>query len=171
MERHFFATSACGVCGKANLRSLLLKRQPRISPGPSLSAEVFYGLAEKMNRDQPLFARTGGLHSAALFSSQGRLLALREDVGRHNAVDKLVGWALTENRLPLGECLVLVSGRAGFEIVQKTLTAGASVLCALSAPSTLAVALARDHGLTLVAFLRDRRFNVYCGRQRIEGVG
>jgi FdhD protein len=158
------------VCGKSNLRALLLKRHPEIPRGPSLEPDVIYELAKAMARDQRIFAGTGGLHAAALFSAQGELQAVREDVGRHNALDKLVGWACLEGRLPLGESIVLVSGRAGFEIVQKTLAAGAPLLCAVSAPSTLAVALARDHGLTLVAFLRDRRFNVYSGSHRISGL-
>jgi len=168
LERHFYTTSACGVCGKASLEALKIRGAPRIAPGPVVDAAVLRALPEKLRAGQGIFAATGGLHAAALFDAEGNLLALREDVGRHNALDKLVGWALTEGRLPLSGQVVMVSGRTSFEILQKSLMAGAPMVCAVSAPSSLAVALAREFGLTLVGFLRGERFNVYAGLERIR---
>ena len=167
LERHFYTSSACGVCGKASLEQLELRGCPVVPPGPEVSAETIYSLPEKLREAQGLFDATGGLHAAALFDAEGNLVALREDVGRHNATDKLVGWALLENRLPLSGHLVMVSGRSSFEILQKCLTAGVPVVCAISAPSSLAVDVAREFGMTLVGFLRDRRFNVYAGHERV----
>ncbi|MCA3748318.1 MAG: formate dehydrogenase accessory sulfurtransferase FdhD, partial [Rubrobacter sp.] len=167
LERHFYTTSACGVCGKASLDQLELRGCPVIPPGPEIPAETLYGLPEKLREAQGLFEATGGLHAAALFDAKGRLLALREDVGRHNATDKLIGWALLEGRLPLSGHIVMVSGRSSFEIMQKCLVAGVPVVCAVSAPSSLAVEVARRFGMTLVGFLRGRRFNVYAGNERI----
>jgi FdhD protein len=168
LERHFYTTSACGVCGKASLEQLELRGCPVMPAGPEVSAEVINTLPEKLREAQGLFDATGGLHAAALFDSKGELLALREDVGRHNATDKLVGWALLEGRLPLSDHIVLVSGRSSFEILQKCLTAGVPVVCAISAPSSLAVDVAREFGMTLVGFLRGGRFNVYTGSDRIR---
>ena len=168
LERHFYTTSACGVCGKASLEQLELRGCPVIAPGPEVSAETIYSLPEKLREAQGLFDATGGLHAAALFTARGELLALREDVGRHNATDKLVGWALMEGRLPLTDHIVMVSGRSSFEILQKSLAAGAPFVCAVSAPSSLAVDVAREFGMTLVGFLRGGRFNVYSGNERIE---
>src|SRR5918998_4174316 len=168
LERNFYTTSACGVCGKASLDQLELRGCPVIGPGPEISAETIYSLPEKLREAQALFDSTGGLHAAALFDAEGNLVALREDVGRHNATDKLVGWALLENKLPLAGHLVMVSGRSSFEILQKCLTAGVPFVCAISAPSSLAVDVAREFGMTLVGFLRDRRFNVYAGYERIQ---
>ena len=167
LERHFYTTSACGVCGKASLEQLELRGCPVIAPGPEVSAETIYSLPEKLREAQGLFDATGGLHAAALFDEGGNLLALREDVGRHNATDKLVGWTLLEGRLPLSGHIVMVSGRSSFEILQKCLTAGVPVVCAISAPSSLAVDVAREFGMTLVGFLREGRFNVYAGQERI----
>jgi FdhD protein len=167
LERHFYTTSACGVCGKASLEQLELRGCPVIAPGPEVSAEAIYSLPEKLREAQGLFDATGGLHAAALFDPEGNLLALREDVGRHNATDKLVGWALLEGRLPLSDHIVMVSGRSSFEILQKCLTAGVPVVCAISAPSSLAVDVAREFGMTLVGFLRGNRFNVYAGHERV----
>jgi FdhD protein len=167
LERHFYTSSACGVCGKASLEQLELRGCPVVPPGPEVSAETVYSLPEKLREAQGLFDATGGLHAAALFDAEGNLIALREDVGRHNATDKLVGWALLENRLPLSGHLVMVSGRSSFEILQKCLTAGVPFVCAISAPSSLAVDVAREFGMTLVGFLRDRRFNVYAGHERV----
>ena len=132
-----------------------------------MEAEVLYGLPEKLQAEQSLFATTGGLHAAALFDTAGGLLALREDVGRHNALDKLLGWALLRGLLPLREHIVMVSGRSSFEILQKSLMAGVPIVCAVSAPSSLAVDLAREFGITLIGFLRGRRFNVYAGVERV----
>jgi len=168
LERHFYTTSACGVCGKASLEQLELRGCPVISPGPEVSAETIYSLPETLREAQGLFDATGGLHAAALFDGEGELLALREDVGRHNATDKLVGWALLEGRLPLSEHVVLVSGRSSFEIMQKCLTAGVPIVCAISAPSSLAVDVAREFEMTLVGFLRGGRFNVYAGADRVR---
>ena len=168
LERHFYTTSACGVCGKASLEQLELRGCPMILPGPKIAAEVIYSLPEKLRKAQGLFEATGGLHAAALFDARGNLVALKEDVGRHNATDKLVGWALLEGRLPLSDHIVMVSGRSSFEILQKCLAAEVPVVCAISAPSSLAVDVARRFGMTLVGFLRGKRFNVYNGHERIR---
>ena len=168
LERHFYTTSACGVCGKASLEQLELRGCSSVGPGPEVSAETVYSLPDKLGEAQGLFEATGGLHAAALFDAGGNLLALREDVGRHNATDKLIGWALLENRLPLTENVVMVSGRSSFEILQKCLTAGVPIVCAVSAPSSLAVDVAKAFGMTLVGFLRGGRFNVYTGFDRIR---
>jgi len=168
LERHFYTTSACGVCGKASLEQLELRGCPMSLPGPNVAAEVIYSLPEKLRKAQGLFEATGGLHAAALFDARGNLVALKEDVGRHNATDKLVGWALLEGRLPLSDHIVMVSGRSSFEILQKCLAAEVPVVCAISAPSSLAVDVARRFGMTLVGFLRGERFNVYTGHERIR---
>ena len=168
LERHFYTTSACGVCGKASLEQLELRGCPVMPPGPEVSAEVLTALPQKLREAQGLFDVTGGLHAAALFDQEGELIALREDVGRHNATDKLVGWALLEGRLPLTDHIIMVSGRSSFEILQKCLTAGVPFVCAISAPSSLAVDVAREFGMTLVGFLRGDRFNVYAGSERIK---
>lgn len=168
LDRHFYTSSACGVCGKASLDALLLGKSPQLPPGPKVDPELLYALPDKLRSEQGVFRTTGGLHAAALFDARGELLAVREDVGRHNALDKLVGWALLDDRLPLHEHLVMVSGRTSYEILQKSLMAEVPVVCAVSAPSSLAVALARRFGITLVGFLRDRRFNVYAGFERLR---
>ena len=169
MRRHFFASSSCGICGKASIdlvRSRLLS-----APNSEfrVEAELLTGLPEVLRSSQDVFQRTGGLHAAALFDSSGGLLVLREDIGRHNAVDKVIGWALLDHRVPLGNAILLVSGRGGFEIVQKALVAGVPILASVSAPSSLAVQLARELRMTLVGFLRGRRFVIYSGAERIEG--
>ncbi|MEQ8385617.1 MAG: formate dehydrogenase accessory sulfurtransferase FdhD [Coleofasciculus sp. A1-SPW-01] len=168
LERHFFTTSACGVCGKASLEALHLQGCPIISAGLTVSPDIIYSLPEQLHTAQRIFSSTGGLHAAALFDTQGKLLSVREDVGRHNALDKLIGAAFLSNQLPLTNQIVLVSGRSSFEIVQKCLTAGVPIVCAVSAPSSLAVALAREFGITLVGFLRGKRFNIYTGKERIH---
>ncbi len=168
LERHFFTTSACGVCGKASIEALQLRGCPVIPTSLEVSAEVIYRLPDQLRSAQGVFTATGGLHAAGLFDAQGQLLKLREDVGRHNALDKLVGSALLADELPLNNHIVMVSGRSSFEILQKCLTAGVQIVCAVSAPSSLAVALAREFGITLVGFLRGQRFNVYSGLKRIR---
>ncbi len=167
LERHFYTTSACGVCGKASLEQLELRGCPVVPPGPEVSAQTIYTLPDKLRQTQRLFDSTGGLHAAALFDCEGKLLAVREDVGRHNATDKLIGWALLKGKLPLNEHVVMVSGRSSFEILQKCLTAGVPIVCAISAPSSLAVDVARDFGMTLVGFLRGKKFNIYAGSDRV----
>lgn len=168
LERHFYTTSACGVCGKASLEQLELRGCPVVTPGPEVPAETIYSLPEKLREAQTLFESTGGLHAAALFDAGGNLVELREDVGRHNATDKLVGWALLEGKVPLSDHVVMVSGRSSFEIMQKCLQAGVPVVCAISAPSSLAVDVAKQFGMTLVGFLRGERFNLYAGKERIS---
>lgn len=167
LERHFQTSSACGVCGKASLEQLELRGLAPVSPGPVVAPALLFALPERLRAAQGLFDTTGGLHAAGLFTAEGELLALREDVGRHNAVDKLVGWALAAGLLPLSGHILLVSGRASFEIVQKAVAAGLPIVCAVSAPSSLAVATAERFGVTLVGFLREGRANVYCAAPRI----
>lgn len=167
LERHFYTSSACGLCGKASLDALLLSRAPELPPGPRISPEVLHSLPAALKKHQGVFRSTGGLHAAGLFTAEGELVQAREDVGRHNALDKLVGWGFLSERLPFHDHVILVSGRASFELVQKCLAAEAPILCAVSAPSSAAVATARQFGLTLVGFLRDGRFNVYSGPARL----
>jgi len=168
LERHFYTTSACGVCGKTSLEALRLRG---VSPIPKkefqVLPEVIYSLPDKLKAGQGIFAATGGLHAAALFNPQGELLAVREDVGRHNALDKLIGWALISGELPLENHMILVSGRSSFEILQKCLVAGVPIICAVSAPSSLAVHLAQEFDITLIGFLRGEKFNIYAGLERI----
>ncbi|HVD15067.1 MAG TPA: formate dehydrogenase accessory sulfurtransferase FdhD [Actinomycetota bacterium] len=167
LERHFMTSSACGICGKASLDALELRGCPVVPPGPAVDPAVLPRLPDALRERQGLFESTGGLHAAGLFTTGGELVALREDVGRHNAVDKLIGWALLDGRLPLSDHLLMVSGRSSYEILQKALAAGIPVVCAVSAPSSLAVDLARRFGMTLVGFLRGQRFNVYAGEERL----
>jgi FdhD protein len=168
LRRNFMTTSACGVCGKTSIAEL------SVSSGYDLSADrarvspaVLAGLPDALRGAQRVFDRTGGLHAAGLFTAAGERLAVREDVGRHNAVDKIVGWALQAGRLPLSGCVLLVSGRASFELVQKAVLAGIPVLAAVSAPSSLAAELAAEAGLTLVGFLRGGSMNVYTCPERV----
>ena len=167
LERHFTTTSACGVCGKASLEALEIRGCATLPTTFIVTPETITSLPDKLRAAQGLFEVTGGLHAAALFSKEGDLIALREDVGRHNALDKLVGWALLEGLLPLSEHIVLLSGRASFELLQKSLAAGLGVVCAVSAPSSLAVSVAKTFDMTLVGFLRGERFNIYAGEGRI----
>jgi FdhD protein len=168
LERHFFTTSACGVCGKASIESIKIRDCPILSTGRTVTSEIIYSLPNKLRSAQGIFTATGGLHAAALFDFQGQLLKLREDVGRHNALDKLIGSAFLANELPLNEHIVMVSGRASFEILQKCIAAGVPIICAVSAPSSLAVAVAKEFGITLIGFLRGQKFNIYSGFERIS---
>ncbi|MDJ0723954.1 MAG: formate dehydrogenase accessory sulfurtransferase FdhD [Prochloraceae cyanobacterium] len=168
LERHFFMTSACGVCGKANIEALKIRGCATISLEKQVKAEVIYSLPDKLRSAQGIFTATGGLHAAGLFDLSGELLKLREDVGRHNAVDKLIGSALLGGDLPLSDRIMLVSGRSSFEIVQKCVVAKIPILCSVSAPSSLAVSLAEAFGITLIGFLRGRKFNLYSGGDRIS---
>jgi FdhD protein len=169
VTRNFYTTSSCGVCGKASLEAVRLTS--RHSPGddPSkVTADTLRELPARLREEQKVFASTGGLHGAALFGVDGTTLAVREDIGRHNAVDKVIGWALEQGRMPLSATVLLVSGRASFEITQKAVMAGIPVLAAVSAPSSLAVDLATQSGVTLVAFLRGDSMNVYTRPDRIK---
>jgi FdhD protein len=172
LGRAFLTSSACGVCGKASIEDLHVPgRFDLFSDLVEVPADVLAGLPDTLRHAQRVFERTGGLHAAGLFSAAGDLLAVREDVGRHNAVDKVVGWALQADLLPLTGRILLVSGRASFELVQKAVLAGIPVLAAVSAPSSLAARLATDAGLTLVGFLRGGSMNVYSGAERVTVLG
>ena len=166
--RHFYATSSCGVCGKASLEALRVRG---CSPLPQdrllIQAERVLELPEKLQRGQSVFERTGGLHAAALFDARGNLVCLREDVGRHNAVDKVIGNQLLAGKVALSDFVLMVSGRTSFEIVQKALIAGVPIVAAVSAPSSLAVSLATEFGMTLLGFVRGEDFNIYTGTERI----
>jgi len=168
VERNFYTTSSCGVCGKASLDSV--KLSSRYSPAADTSAvttAVLANLPDKLREAQKVFDSTGGLHAAGLFTAAGELLVAREDVGRHNAVDKAIGWAVQASRVPLTGCVLMVSGRASFELVQKAVMAGIPVLAAVSAPSSLAVELAAEAGVTVVGFLRGATMNVYSRGDRV----
>ncbi|WP_127358591.1 formate dehydrogenase accessory sulfurtransferase FdhD [Actinacidiphila soli] len=169
LERNVYTTSSCGLCGKASLDAVRTQARWPISDSPPvrLEPELLSALPDRLRAHQQVFERTGGLHAAALFTAEGELLDVREDVGRHNAVDKLVGRALQQGLLPLAGKILMVSGRASFELAQKAVMAGIPVLAAVSAPSSLAVDLADEAGLTLVGFLRGTSMNVYAGEQRI----
>ena len=175
LERHFYLSSSCGVCGKASIEALQATGCPPLpSAEPLIDSLVIHRLPQTLRSSQALFDRTGGLHAAALFNSTGKLLSMREDVGRHNALDKLIGAEFLKNRLPLSnrlaDRLLLLSGRTSFELVQKALMAGIPVLAAVGAPSSLAVELALRFQMTLVGFVRNDRFNIYSGGWRIQGV-
>ncbi len=165
-RRNLYTTSSCGVCGKASIDAVRIAAPPP-PPGPALDPAVLGGLPAKMRARQETFAATGGLHAAALFAPAGELVVLREDVGRHNAVDKVVG-AVAAGAWPPGERVLLVSGRVSFEMVQKAAVAGIPVVAGVSAASSLAVDLGEELGLTVIGFLRDDGFNVYCGEQRLS---
>jgi FdhD protein len=166
--RNFYTTSSCGVCGKASIDAVRTRSKFPVADDPvTVPAATLAGLPDRLRAAQRVFDRTGGLHAAGLFTADGELVAVREDVGRHNAVDKVIGWAVRQERLPLRGHLLLVSGRASFELTQKASMAGIPLLAAVSAPSTLAVDLAAEAGMTLVGFLRGSTMNVYAGAHRI----
>jgi FdhD protein len=168
VTRNFYTTSSCGVCGKASLDAV--RTVSRFSPGDdpaTVAVATLTAMPGQLRGAQKVFDSTGGLHAAALFGADGAMHVVREDIGRHNAVDKVIGWALERNRMPLSSCVLLVSGRASFELTQKAVMAGIPILAAVSAPSSLAVALAEESGLTLVAFLREDSMNVYTRADRV----
>ncbi len=168
LDRHFYTTSSCGVCGKTSLDAV---RSKSIFPAGlgalKVSSALLYSLQEKLKGQQKVFDLTGGLHASTLFDANGNLLLVREDVGRHNALDKVIGASLIQHRLPLSESILLLSGRISFELVQKAYMAGINFVAAIGAPSTLAVKMAEECGITLVGFLRDNRYTIYSGQQRL----
>lgn len=166
LERHFTVNSSCGVCGKSSIEALQVRAHP-VADRFTVSNDFIAELPDKMRSAQRIFASTGGLHASALFEGAGSLVAAREDVGRHNALDKIIGWALLNDRLPLRESVLLVSGRASYELLQKSITAGIPIVCAISAPSSLAVETARAFNVTLCGFVRGTRCNVYTAPERI----
>ncbi len=171
-SRNFYTTSSCGVCGKASIDAVRVRSQHDLAADPvRVDPALLTGLPDRLREQQRVFDRTGGLHAAGLFTPDGALLCLREDVGRHNAVDKVVGWAVRQGRLPLTGLVLQVSGRLSFELVQKAAVAGVPVLSAVSAPSSLAVDLAQELGMTLVGFVRDGRLNAYAGEHRLATEG
>jgi FdhD protein len=171
LERNFYTTSSCGVCGKASLLGLRSVCPPRRKNELNIDAQTLYTLPHHLRAAQGIFERTGGLHAAALFDSTGQMDSLREDIGRHNAVDKLIGAALLAGRVPLRDRLLLLSGRVSFELVQKALMGGIPMIAAVGAPSSLAVEAAQEFDITLVGFLRDDHFNVYHGASRVTRAG
>lgn len=171
LQRHFYTSSSCGVCGKTSIEALQANACPVLPKSEwQMDANLIHGLPAALRAAQPIFDSTGGLHAAGLFQTTGELVVLREDVGRHNAVDKLIGAQFLTGNLPLHKNLLLVSGRASFELVQKALMAGIPILAAVGAPSSLAVTLAAEFGMTLLGFVRDEKFNIYCGTERVKVV-
>jgi FdhD protein len=169
LQRNFYTTSSCGICGKASLLALRTVCPPRAANNFRFDAQLLYSLPGRLRAAQEVFDRTGGLHGAGLFDSTGNLLALREDVGRHNAVDKVIGSEFLADRTPLRDRLLLLSGRASFELLQKALMSGVPMVAAVGAPSSLAVQVAKEFDITLVGFLREDHFNIYHGSERIDG--
>jgi FdhD protein len=168
LERHFYTTSSCGVCGKASIDALHVTGLNALHDNHSqFRRDVIVAMPDKLMAEQRLFSETGGLHAAALFDQDGNIIVVKEDVGRHNAVDKVIGWMFMNGRLPAQHQGLLVSGRASFELMQKSLVAGIPLLAAVGAPSSLAVRVAKDFGMTLIGFLRDDRFNIYSDTARI----
>lgn len=169
LERYFYTSSSCGVCGKASIEAVETKCELQLTHNqPIINKNIIVSLPNTLRNSQHLFEKTGGIHAAGLFNPQGKLLLLREDVGRHNAVDKVIGAAMQEGLFPLSNYVLQVSGRTSFELVQKTLMAGIPILSAVGAPSSLAVDLARENGMTLLGFVRKESLNIYTGRMRIS---
>jgi FdhD protein len=169
LERNFYTTSSCGICGKASLLALRTVCPPRAANKFEVAASLLYALPDKLRAGQDVFERTGGLHASGLFDAEGNLRSIREDVGRHNAVDKLIGAEFLADRVPLRDRILLLSGRASFELLQKALMGGIPMVVSVGAPSSLAVQVAREFDITLIGFLRDNHFNVYHGAGRIHG--
>lgn len=168
LNRNFYTTSSCGVCGKESIEAIkTIKHNSSFNSCFTLSKKILQSLPSKLNQAQNIFTLTGGIHASALFDLNGNLLSLREDVGRHNALDKLIGNKLMENKIPLSDYIILLSGRASFELIQKAVMAGICMVAAVGAPSSLAVELAKEFNVTLIGFLREGRFNVYSGVERI----
>jgi FdhD protein len=167
LERNFYTTSSCGVCGKSSIDALRTGTERIAADGLTVSHNIIHALPERLRASQSVFDQTGGLHASALFDRDGAIDIIREDVGRHNALDKVIGAKFLECKTPLSESILLVSGRASFELVQKALMAGIPILAAVGAPSSLAVELAAEFGMTLIGFVRDDRFNIYCGDERV----
>jgi FdhD protein len=168
LERHFYTSSSCGVCGKTSLQALRINRQVQLKPAwPKHSVGFLVRASDIVRAKQSIFDRTGGLHAAALFDSNQNLIRICEDIGRHNAVDKLIGAELLDGRIDYSDLMLFVSGRAGFELVQKSISAGIPFMAAVGAPSSLSVELAREYGSTLIGFLRENRFNLYSGFNRV----
>ena len=168
VERNFYSTSSCGICGKASIDAIRLTSVFKEENNSlSVNATVLHGLQDTLRKQQLIFENTGGIHASALFTLDGNFMMLREDVGRHNALDKIIGAALLNDQLPLNNCILLLSGRASFELLQKASMAGIKIVVAVGAPSSLAVELAKETGITLIGFLRNDRFNIYSGNERI----
>ncbi len=166
--RNFYTTSSCGICGKASIDAIgTVSSFNEVKDNIFINPAVLYQLQDKVKEQQEVFEDTGGIHASALFDVDGKCMLLREDVGRHNALDKIIGAALINNELPLNNCMLFLSGRASFELVQKAVMAGIRVIAAVGAPSSLAVEMAKDNGITLIGFLKSTRFNIYSGEQRI----
>lgn len=168
VDRNFYVSSSCGVCGKSSIEAVRkVAQHPPTEKPLSVTAEVLLQLPATLRNEQLIFQHTGGLHASALFNAEGNFLLLREDVGRHNALDKVIGGALLNGQLPLDETILLLSGRASFELIQKAAAAGIRIVAAIGAPSSLAVELAREAGITLIGFLKPDRFNIYTGAERV----
>ena len=171
IQRHFYTTSSCGICGKASIDMVRQVSSYRLIPGqPEISYPSLLRMGEILRNAQPVFTATGGIHASALFNVECQLLCIKEDIGRHNAMDKMIGWAATQQLLPLANHIVVVSGRGGFELVQKALSAGVAVFAAVGAPSSLALELAAESDMTVAGFLRDDRVNVYTHAERVKSV-
>ncbi len=168
LDRHFYTSSSCGVCGKSSIEAIYTTGNKQSEDiNLCFSSSLLRTLPDKLREHQNVFEQTGGLHASALFNTDGELLFLNEDVGRHNALDKLIGSALMKNSVPLNDCLLLLSGRASFELIQKATMAGISIVAAVGAPSSLAVSLAKERNMTLIGFLKKEKFNIYSGEKRI----
>ena len=166
--RNFYSTSSCGICGKASIDTIrTISQFEGVEDNIIVKPTVFYQLQNDLKKQQKIFEDTGGIHASALFTIDGNFIMLREDIGRHNALDKIIGAALLNNSLPLNNCILLLSGRASFELLQKAVMAGIKVIAAVGAPSSLAVEMAKENGVTLIGFLKETRFNIYSGIERI----